>query len=260
MLSLNGYGFVVTNAELQAYYTNVDAITWHEGSIDFGPVDQAIWHPENSHWYNYTQDESYVRVRNMFQVYTNKTWAITETYPYAPDALGRTNSWHDNPYYADGSVWNATPTDWWIQVERFWKQMILVQAAGATYIQSYNAMTCCSTPDRSHFTSDNSYSSTDYYGWLEDGSRAAGPNPAISGLMMIGYWLNGAHNVTNWVDSNAHYSEWVFSGGTTSTFAWASELTSATNASGAYTTDIFSQQVTRATLTAQPVILWNWPP
>ncbi len=236
MQDLVQYSFVVTNAALRGYYADAEGISWHDGSGIYGPVDEYVAAAY--------QPDTYTSTRNIQQVYPNKVLAVTEWYPRTPDVLGRTNEW--------ASDWNASiAKDWWTMTARWWKQVILAQSAGVNYFKPENGFTCC------HGATTNGSS---FYGWYEGEKRVAGPSPPISGLMMLGYWLNGAQHLTNWASGNARFSQWVFSGGTTSTFAWALESTTATNSLGAYTTDIYGRQITNAVLNFQPVILWNWPP
>jgi hypothetical protein len=253
---IGAYAAILTNAEVREYYAGVDGISWHDNTIAFGPPDEPVAHPESTWWNHSTvpMEDAFARVSAIRQWYPAKTLVVAEAYPVGPDPLGRRNRWCDNPY-CDNTPWIANrPLDWRTMTYRYWKWLILTRAAGVSRINSENGFTCC--------LGNNNEIQTGWYGWYEKGAgtRVAGPKPAISGQMMIEHWLNGGRNVTNWISSDAHYSEWIFPGPKHLTFAWASELTTVTNSSGAFTTDIYRRPVTGATLTENPVILWNWPP
>jgi len=251
------YAPILTNAEVRGYYAGVDGISWHDNSIASGPPDEPVAHPESS-WWNHSKvplEDAFTRVSAIRQWYPDKALVVAEAYPVGPDPLGRKNHWCENPY-CDNTSWIANrPLDWRVMTYRYWKWLILTRAAGVSRINSFNGFTCCIGVNTKEVE-------TGWYGWYEKGAgtRVAGPRPTISGQMMIEHWLNGGRNVTNWIGSDAHYSEWVFPGSRRLTFAWASELTTATNSSGAYTTDIYRRPVTDATLTEMPVIMWDWPP
>jgi hypothetical protein len=152
---------------------------------------------------------------------------------------------------------------WYDLSTRYWKSIVMWSAGGVTKLLPWLG---------------TSNQQEDYEGWSGDNSHwtnGFGPNPTISGNAILGWWLNEAVPLTNWLSGSRetwanprggrtggvpglHFFEFRFANGTTNTFVWADEDTQITTNFGVGLTDIFSNSWTDA-IGKEPVIAWGWP-
>lgn len=270
----------VTDSFVIAYYTNVDVISFHGGGGLYGPADADAAYTNRTDlgsWWSTDSCDEFVA-----SLYPGKKFAVTESYPYAPDVLGKTNSWWlwsaccEGGYQSD-NVPNYS-WDWRTMTMRFWKNLIEYKATGVLGVEMFLALSDADMGPRHPPQST---------GWVDgisawnvngqsDDQLGCGPKPTADGQVMISWWLNDATLITKWlsgsplliVDSlggyrsgetpGLHFYEWQFADGSTNTVIWADEETTVTTNLGVGLTDIWSNQWT-GPIGIEPVIAWNWP-
>ena len=253
---------ILTNAPAPLYYALADVISWHDGNSYYGPVDVIMTYT-NIAWWNWgstfpwdTEDKA------IASVYPGKELAISEAYPVSPDPLGRSNTWWNN-YFSPTNIPLASWT-WYDMSTRYWKAIVVWSGNRVRKLLPWLGI-CNQGEDC-------------YEGWSGNNSLRAngfGPQPTLSGNAILGWWLNGAEPVTNWISGTQetwadawggrtggvpglHFFEFQFGDGTTNTFVWADEDTQITTNFGVGLTDIFSNSWTTA-IGKEPVIAWGWP-
>jgi hypothetical protein len=262
-LGLNGDPWGLTDSFVRAGYSKVNAISFHTGETVYGPADATLGYD------NWTSTDSNLAI--LAKMY-GKPFAITETYPWGPDTLGKTNGWWTGyPRY---------PWNWQTMTLRFWKSFIMDRSLGLLTQMTWPAVfdADISAGGGTFWTTDNAQDT--WTGWDVDGEPwdiyGCGPLPKIDGPPMISWWLTGGASLMNWLSGTVitydtpttisngvpglHFWTWQFADGTTNTFVWADEVLSngvSTNF-GVGLTDIFSNEWT-GPIGIEPVIAWGWP-
>jgi hypothetical protein len=260
------YSPIITDPKLVPYWRKLDAITWHDDPVSWGPIDEGpIRHPESSWWNNGNSVLSNMStyLSQIRSLYPSNQLVITEAYPKSPDALGRTNQvWYD-PYQgkAEDGVsshhWLNQPvkshTNTWKDIQNRWiKANVLYKQYGVNCVIPENLTTCCNTPGSVSFG---------WYGWAEADpvhGRIGGPTPPASAFFMLSYWLDGYSPVTNYWSGNVMCASFTNATGYIRDFYWARETKIVTNylqTRALSERDIYGQSVSPIILTEEPVLV-----
>jgi hypothetical protein len=81
----------LTDSFAVAYYTNADALSFHEPPGFEGPVDATCEYTNRSDLGTVLPIDAMDSI--ISGLHSGKELAVTECYPFAPDVLGKTNSW-----------------------------------------------------------------------------------------------------------------------------------------------------------------------
>jgi PKD repeat protein len=267
-----------TSDYLRVCYSNVDVLSFHDRSSQYGGPDT----------YNLCYPTTLVQaLEKVTRLYPGKKWAVDEWYPASPSSLGKSNAWCGG--FPD--QWAATPGvpgigpyavpniawDWRMMVARWSKELIIFKWYGVVAVQQFITL----QNDGIAFWNDgNSYCGWDlanikYFG-VSDDYLGRGPVPQTDQHAMLAWWLEGAAPLANWQSGSTlwltncyagyysngvpglHFWSFAFTNGTTNTFLWADEGFSFTTNFGVGITDIYSNQWT-GSIGEEPVIAWGWP-
>jgi PKD repeat protein len=276
---LRGNLSLFTNSFVVAGYTNVNTLSFHGGDMLYGPIDATLAHTSavlvamggGSTWWPTDSNEELVA-----EIY-GKPFAITEAYPFSPDALGKTNSWWATQAGLFAPAYTSLPWTWQTMAFRFWKNLIEWRSTGVsriqTWLQIYDYDVTRRHPPSGYYGQDA------YCGWDSGGEtgdvQGCGPLPSVDGEAMISWWLNNGTPLANWLSGGPltvvdplggytngtpglHFWAWQFADGSTNTFVWADEQITVSTNFGVGLTDIFSNQWT-GPIGMEPVIAWGWP-
>ncbi|MGO9245251.1 MAG: PKD domain-containing protein [Verrucomicrobiia bacterium] len=263
---------MVTNRFVVQGYTNVSEITWHDGSMLWGPMDSTCIYTD-APFYVVLSVDAYNRI--VTGIY-HKPYYITEWYPASPDVMGKTNGWWvSSPQEwgrSGGTNFNPKSWGWYVMNMRWWKDIILNESTGCKGIQGWQI-----TDGGGRIPAGDNL--TDYAGWNHNSEHddiyGCGPRPTVDGQAMLSWWLTGGTPLANWLSGNPlvcidmmgsysngppglHFWEWQFADGTTNTFVWSDEMVTVTTNFGVGLTDIFSNQW-NGPIGMEPVIAWGWP-
>lgn len=263
-----------TNSYVGASYTNVDAISFHAGDMVYGPIDVTLAYTNAKsggiQWPTDSNDEFVAKL-------SGKPFAITEAYPFSPDALGKVNSWGATAAGLFAPAYTSLPWTWQTMTFRWWKNLIEWRSTGVTRIQAWMQLWDCNVNPQSP---PSGYEGPDAYcGWDSDGEKwdilGCGPLPSVDGQAMTSWWLNNGTPLANWLSGGPltvvdplggytsgapglHFWMWQFADGSTNTFVWSDEQATITTNLGVGLTDIFSNQW-NGPIGMEPVIAWGWP-
>jgi PKD domain len=265
----------VTDSFAIAYYTNIDVISYHGDSANIGPVDNTCAFTNRLDITHACSIDSNLEL--VASLYPGKGFAITETYPYAPDVLGKTNGWW---IAISQSLANDVPQaswDWRTMTTRFWKDLIIGKGSGMDYVEIFLSVEDADIGPRD--PPHVQYDLSSYSGWDQNGQQSdwtgCGPRPTVDAQAMISWWLGVGNPITHWLSGTPllrvtpqggigcgtpglHFWEFQFADGSTNTIVWADEGTTVATNFGVGLTDIFSNAWT-GPIGEEPVIAWGWP-
>ncbi|HVM62082.1 MAG TPA: PKD domain-containing protein [Verrucomicrobiae bacterium] len=266
----------LTDSFAVAYYANVDALSAHGASAYiYGPMDCNVAYTNRQDMGTWWPTEA--NDRCVAKLYPGKPFYITETYPMAPDVLGKTNGW----YLTVGGGWTlgSVPQfgwDWRLMTTRFWKDLIEAKATGVAGTLMWLGLV---DSDMDPHDPPVAGALATFSGWDLNGepydSPACGPKPTVDGQAMLSWWLTGSRLIADWLSGSPlvvvnpqggvgsgtpglHFWEFEFADGTTNTILWADEETTVTTNLGVGLTDIYSNAWT-GPIGIEPVIAWGWP-
>lgn len=268
---LKGDPTILTDSLAQANYTNVDMFSFHAADTLYGAVDVTLAYMGGGGWAPTGFDDE--TIGNLY----GKQLAVTETYPYSPDVLGKTNSWQATEAGLFAPAYRSLPNTWQTMTFRFWKNLIEWRSTGVSRIQTWLQIYDNNINPWDH---PLQYEGQDAYaGWDVGGEpcdvQGCGPLPSVDGQAMVSWWVNNGTPLANWLSGSLltianplgvytngtpglHFWTWQFADGSTNTFVWSDEQVNVTTNLGVGLTDIFSNQWT-GPIGMEPVIAWGWP-